>query len=255
MYRNILVHAADAGAVSRVRLAADLARRFDAKLIGIGAILPRDLGRDRTAEEFRLAEQQFRTAAAEYGVKVEWRRLETDPTHGLASAASAADLVVVGRVPAGLAEDDDRAVNPAGLLMRAGRPMLIAPADATAVAARNIVVAWKDNREARRAVTDALPLLKRAEVVSLVAIHEDDESPDLADAVAFLTAHAVKCRVQSLQSDSTSIKCQLINVTERAQADLIVAGGYSDIRTGEWVFSGTTHGLIESCPVACLMSH
>src|SRR5262249_32770161 len=116
-------------------------------------------------------------------------------------------------------------------------------------------VAWKDNREARRAMADALPFLKRAEIVHLVAIHEVDEAPALGDPAAFLAAHGVKYRVESLQRDATSIKCQLIAVTERTQADLIVTGGYSDIRTGEWVFSGTTHGLIESCPVACLMSH
>jgi nucleotide-binding universal stress UspA family protein len=251
-----------------MRLAVDLARRFDAKLVGVSAALAHPPveattagvtdGRDRRnqiAEEFERAEKQFRTLVAEAGVKFEWRALETLPTLGLASAASSADLIVIGRAPVGVVEDEHRVVNPAGLLMRVGRPMLIAPSGASAVSARRIVVAWKDNREARRAIADALPFLKRAEVVNLVAIHEIDETPALADPAAFLATHGVKYQVESLHRNATSIKCQLVAFTERAQADLIVAGGYSDIRTGEWVFSGTTRSLIENCPVACLMSH
>jgi hypothetical protein len=44
------------------------------------------------------------------------------------------------------------------------------PKDVTLFSAKRIAIAWKDTREARRAVVDALPLLDMAESVTIVEI-------------------------------------------------------------------------------------
>ena len=59
------------------------------------------------------------------------------------------------------------------LILLAGRPVLIVP-DANATADfRNIVVAWKDTREWRRVIMDALPILHRVERVTVVEVSQD----------------------------------------------------------------------------------
>jgi nucleotide-binding universal stress UspA family protein len=272
MYRTIAVHvAAEPGAAARIRFAADLARRFDARLIGIAAALPRppleaitagvmdatflELELDQIAEEFKLVEQQFRTFAAEAGVKIEWRARGTFPTLALAGAASGADLLVVGRGLNGFRRDDYRTINPGDLVMRAGRAVLVAPSGATVLEARSVLVAWKNTRETRRAMADAMPFLKRAEVVNLVEVRETDEAYALDDPAAFLAAHGVNCRAESAERDAMPIEDQLMAIAARSQTDLIVAGGYGHTRIREWVFGGVTRSLISSCPVSCLLSH
>lgn len=272
MYRTILVHVdAEPGAAERIGLAADLARRFEAKLIGLAAALPRppveaitagvmdasilELERDQIAADFKLAEEQFRVLAEEAGTTVEWRAANNFPTFALAEAASAADLLVIGRSPSGLIGNDYRAVDPGDLIMRAGRPILIAPAGASELDARGMLVAWKNTREARRAVSDAMPFLKRAEAVTLVEIREAGEASALADPAAFLAAHGVKCRTEGLERDQMSIETQLTAFAGRLRADLIVAGGYGHTRIRELVFGGVTRSLIAGCPVPCLLSH
>ena len=42
-----------------------------------------------------------------------------------------------------------------------GRPVLTVPDEVEFLKLKNIVVAWKDTREARRAINDALPLCIR----------------------------------------------------------------------------------------------
>jgi nucleotide-binding universal stress UspA family protein len=272
MYKTILVHVdAEPGATERIRLAADLARRFEAKLIGLAAALPRppveaitagvmdasilEIERDQIAADFTVAEEQFRAFAAEPGMTVEWRAANNFPTFALAEAASAADLVVIGRPTGGLIANDYRAVDPGDLVMRAGRPILIAPTGASSLDGRRVLVAWKSTREARRALADSMPFLKQAEAVTLVEIRESGEASSLADPSAFLAAHGVRCRTEALDRDKTSLEAQLTAFAERAQADLIVAGGYGHTRIRELVFGGVTRSLIASGPVPCLLSH
>ena len=69
------------------------------------------------------------------------------------------------------------------LLMEVGRPVLVAPPGIERLAAKRVVVAWKDTREARRAVHDALPFLTRADEV-LVAVVGPDADREGAEDVA-----------------------------------------------------------------------
>lgn len=272
MYRTILVHVdAEPGATERIRLAAELARRFEAKLIGLAAALPRppveaitagvmdpsilELERDQIAADFKLAEEQFRRLAAEAGMTIEWRVAANFPTLALAEAATAADLVIIGRSTSGLIGNDYRAVDPGDLVMRAGRPILIAPSGASRLDARAVLVAWKSTREARRALSDAMPFLKRAEAVILIEIRESGEASSLADPAAFLAAHGVKSRSEALEREQTSIEAKLAAFAGQARADLIVAGGYGHTRIRELVFGGVTRSLIAGGPLPCLLSH
>jgi nucleotide-binding universal stress UspA family protein len=272
MYKTVIVHVdAEPGAADRVRLAADLARRYDARLIGVAAALARppveaitagvmdasilELERDQIAADFKVAEGQFRTLTAESGITVEWRPVETFPTLALADAASAADLLVIGGGGAGRNTNDYRAVNPGDLILRAGRPILIAPRGASRLDPRSVLVAWKNTREARRAVADAMPFLKRAETVILAEVREHDEASSLADPAAFLAGHGVKFRTQLLERDGIGVGAQLTAFAGHAQADLIVLGGYGHTRIRELIFGGVTRSLIGDCPLPCLLSH
>ena len=57
--------------------------------------------------------------------------------------------------------------------MRAGRPVLVVPSAAEFLRLNSVVIAWKDTREARRAVNDALPLLHKAREVIVVELLDE----------------------------------------------------------------------------------
>jgi hypothetical protein len=80
----------------------------------------------------------------------------------LAKHARAADLVVVGQRRSGPAPACNTRADPSSLVLMAGRPMLIVPPQKDCPSAEHIIIGWKDRREARRAISDSLPLLKRA---------------------------------------------------------------------------------------------
>jgi nucleotide-binding universal stress UspA family protein len=48
---------------------------------------------------------------------------------------------------------------------------------------------------------------------------------------------------------------QLLRVAQEERADLLVTGAYGHSRLGEWIFGGMTRELLDTSPIACLMSH
>jgi nucleotide-binding universal stress UspA family protein len=125
--------------------------------------------------------------------------------------------------------------------------------------AERVVIGWKDTREARRAVHDALPFLHEAEHVAIVEICEPDEA-DMAqksiDEVAqYLERHRIKAGPKIVLHRKGSDATQLIRLVQDEGADLLVTSAYGHSRLGEWIFGGMTRDLLNSCPVFCLMSH
>jgi hypothetical protein len=112
------------------------------------------------------ADEDFRSTTAEYRIPVEWRSALDVPDDFVAAEARAADLLIVGQTSAAAY----RSPEVGSLLLKAGRPVLVVPKDVAALAVRRAVVAWKDSREARRAIRDALPFLRLAESVFLVEV-------------------------------------------------------------------------------------
>jgi hypothetical protein len=111
-----------------------------------------------------------------------------------------------------------------GILLRAGRPVLLVPDTAHSLGLRRVVVAWKDTRECRRAVRDALPLLQEAKEVLLVAIGEHESHSQgkktLADVGAYLVRHRVIVADEMWQQPRGPVAAELFQIVEEEKADL-----------------------------------
>ena len=276
-YKTILVHV-DNGprAPVRIGVACRLARRFDAHLIGLHALtvvkLPgyarvaveggAQLGEYQAklaAEAAREAKQVFERGVSAAGLtKSEWRESRIDAAEAVPVHARYADVVVIGqpnRADASGVEPDfaER------LLLSAGRPILLVPyaGDFTDIGKRALV-AWNASREAARAVTDSIPLLREAQGVHVVAFNPDaaahGEVPG-ADIGLYLARHGIKVNVSQQTAEDVDVGNQLLSRAADLDADLIVMGGYGHSRLKELVLGGVTRTILESMTVPVLMSH
>ena len=271
-YKAILVHV-ETNAEARTKLAFDLARRHDALLIGLAAAMwttpaayasPEMIpitaevieeGRERVQRELKGAAAQFHMLADEIAVRTDWRSLEGFPYGALCNAANAADLVVTGSLGSSRDGGDIRGVNPGDLLVGSGRPILVVPEKIEKLEAKNIIVAWKNTREARRAIADALPLLSSADSVVLTQIKEPGcETESINDAQQFLSCHRVRSSIRIVEP-GLEPETDLIRLAKESTSDLIVAGAYGTSRLREWAFGGVTRGLLTQTSVACQLSH
>jgi nucleotide-binding universal stress UspA family protein len=171
--------------------------------------------------------------------------------------ARAADLIIVGARHTGHSVHD--LVDPGVILLRAGRPVLVVPETVAPLQLCRVLVAWKDTRECRRAVRDALPFLQQAKEVLLLGIGEGESESNakrtLSDVAAYLLRHGVAAVHQVWRPARGPVAAELLRHVQDEKADLIVAGGYGHSRVGEWVFGGVTHELLASSPVCCVLSH
>jgi len=214
-----------------------------------------DAQRRRILAATRRAETEKNAAHAPVNIFHE----EEFPEDALALHACGADWIVTVRPEHPGAAHAIHA-DASAVLLRTGMPLLLAPRDAAPLTARRVVIGWRDSREARRAVSDAMPLLMAAEDVLVVAVGPEDrvdqDRAALEQVVARLKLRGCKARCELHLLDSRRDVPSVLN--ERAEsigADLIVTGAYAHSRAGEWVFGGVTRGLVEHCPKYLLMSH
>ena len=249
---------------SATAFALEIARSFGAGLRGRAACRPihsvcRDYAipaglfeedRKQITRHLREGEESFRNATLAYGGLIDFKGaicLEPLADH-LAREAGAADIVVAG-IPKGKdGRDDTRQPDLCDLVMQAGRPVLLVPSDSVPATFSRILVAWKNSREARRAIADALPLLSNAVEVIVVEIVSADDRASAQESVArvagWLAAHGVKADTRVVASSQANAS-QLSGIAKQAGVDLIVAGAYGHSRQGRWVLGGITNELIE----------
>src|SRR5262245_23204707 len=156
----------------RIQLALALADRFQSALIGVAGLSPRPrlsggpvvIYSEPTDGDLRDLATQLQEMGDKFCVqgqsleRVEWRTALEYPDELVVREARAADLVIVGSRHMGHARRDF--VDPGAILLRAGRPVLVVPDIVAPLPLRRVVVAWKDTRECRRAIRDALPFLQ-----------------------------------------------------------------------------------------------
>jgi nucleotide-binding universal stress UspA family protein len=152
-----------------------------------------------------------------------------------------------------------RLVDPGEAILKMGRPTLVVPEGVSSLRAEHIVIGWKDTREARRAVRDALPFLQQATRVTIVeACGSGDEKTALErlDSVAhYLSLHRIKGGPRVMLEQKGSGAAQLIRIAQEERADMLVNGAYGHSRLGECIFGGMTRELLATSPICCLMSH
>lgn len=250
-YKSILVNLdVDGPVVAGVKAASELAQRWNAKLIGFcaadaylpvtgpeGAALAGEVWqqmRDDDERRFKELRKEFEALVAG-AVEIEWRDALERPTYALVQASRMADLVVTQAADGAATKDMARRSDPGSVVLQTGRPLLVVGKDTEHGVARKIVVAWKDTREARRAVLDAVPLLQAASdvIVATVAPTIDQWAKEsISDVCAFLGRHGVTARSEAVESNRESDS--LIELIDRHDADLVVSGAYGHSRVREW---------------------
>ncbi len=264
----------DEGAEDRVRAAADLAARFDSVLIGIGAWPLLESEPSLTALETPSAEEdedrqqaviqrlerlgeQFHMVAGKGPHGVEWRSSPHFPREVLVEHSRAADVLVIGREF--ISGDSYHTYDPGTVILGAGRPVLVLPAGIKRIDFSKMMIAWKNTREARRAVRDALPFLKAADKVAIAVANPHSYLASIDDQVADLTRYLARHGVR-LDQDIETVAGEddgsiLLELAEDYGAGLIIAGAYGRTRLSEWIFGGVTRHLLTFSAIPCLFSN
>lgn len=215
--------------------------------------------RKQIDRHLRDSEADFRSTVATYDKRVDWKGESSieSLSERFAREAAAADIVVAGVPNAGEPPDATRQPDLCDLVMQAGRPVLLVPESCHTAKTHRIIVAWKDTREARRAVGDALPLLVKARNVLVAGIFSPADETASRDGVArvsgWLAHHGIAAEQKVVAAEMANAS-QLTGLSREYGADLIVAGACGHDRQGRWTLGGITSELL-SGRRCVLLSH
>jgi nucleotide-binding universal stress UspA family protein len=279
-YKDLLVILdSETASRGRVELAATLAERFAAHLVGLYPLpvaeVPRHFGyyepalldpffrelREKAQEACDKEREAFEHEANLRGLSAEWRVTEVGAGSDPALHARYADLTILGQLDPDHAETELIRPRPELITLASGRPILVVPyAGHYETVGRRVLIGWNATREATRAVNDAMPLLIEADVVTVLTIDARDgpdghgELPG-ADIALHLARHGVKATVERTVSAGISAGDVLLSRAADLGADLLVIGAYGHSRVRELLLGGATRSILQSMTLPVLMSH
>jgi nucleotide-binding universal stress UspA family protein len=289
-FKDILIHLDEGPRSStRLKIAVDLARRQKAHLTGIfvvdipgaalffGAGMPyvaggglEQMASTLRSEALARAEtigQEFLDTLRREDLQGEWRLVEGDTTMLLPLHARYHDLTVLAQPGEGTFKGPTADAVLVSVLLSSGRPILAVPyAGQFERIGDRVLIAWNASREATRALNDALPLLRDAKAVTVLAVNPkhgiEDHGPYPADGIVpaagialHLARHGVKAEAAHTVAKDIGEGDALLSYAADLGADLIVCGGYGHSRAREMVFGGVTRTLLQEMTVPMLMSH
>ncbi len=272
-------------AFERLRLAADLAQRNQSRLT---ALYVRELSPAQRHEQSvaelgqgsseaitrtnRNIRQSIDEAMAglrssleevkqEHGFEVEWRCLDGIASTLVPQHARFADLCVLSQDTSAVATATGYTFSEQ-LLFVTGRPVVFVPAQGSfGTMGRHILVAWNSSRASARAVNDALPLIERAEKVTLLAVNpgvfaERYGALPPQQMVEHLKRHGAAVEGAWLENIPTdSIANTVLAEAHKIGADLIVAGAFGHPRLWEKMMGGVTRDLLARMNLPVFMSY
>jgi len=262
--KDILIYLDDSTSCeNRIDAALLLAKAHGARLTGLfvhsfGYYQPHYL---RTEETIVSIGTMLESRAEAAGVKARYRSVESGVVgvgvrELLIREAHGSDLVVIGQEPPRTSRS---AALVEHLVTGCGRPVLTIPSVGTFSSIGNrVLVAWRDGREATRAMHDALPILKSAELVTLVAVASEEE-PDTFSwepLLEHLGQHGITPQAAILPHSTATPADNLLNYACDGGHDLLVMGAYSLAGTQRGSKIGSVAGqILREMTLPVFMSH
>ncbi|RZI40688.1 universal stress protein [Herbaspirillum sp. HC18] len=272
-YKTILVHVDESSHASeRIKIAAAIAMAESAHLIGTAvtgasrylarpnvlAVLDPSLRThlDFLQDRAMRGLEDFESAVQKLGLpSFEQRLVDDEAGGGICLQARYADLVVIG-------QNDPAEISPVVMpdfpqyvVLHCGRPVLIVPHSGHFdTIGKRALIAWNASMEATRAVTDALPLLRRAHTIDAAVINADPQAGNPgADIVQYLRRHGVKAELL-LRRTEGDVGTALLSLAAELGSDLLVMGGYGHVRFREIVLGHATQSVLASMTLPVVMS-
>jgi len=177
---------------------------------------------------------------------------DVDVAGAVQSRGSGADFIVIPRPE----PEDDRSVRQAfrTALFQTDRPVLLVPPNGPPGAfGRRVVIAWRDDSRATKAVFPALRLLARAEEVHLIAgVGAGVTKPPLPPV---LVEHDVPATMHAVVLGTEPFGQTLLSRAHELNADMLIMGAYAHSPLREMLLGGTTRHVVAHADLPILMRH
>jgi len=189
------------------------------------------------------------------GATSSWMAISGDLPGDLGRACRLSDLTVMAK------PDDKRSIRSLAfveeVIFQSARPIILVGETPLGAYPGKVALAWNRSREAARALTSSLDILKRAETVLVLSV--GDELPtgiDHQQAADYLRLHGVAATAERVAAEKDIENDDLLLKTLDARGiQFVVMGAYSRSRFREAILGGATRNMLEQTTLPVLLAH
>jgi nucleotide-binding universal stress UspA family protein len=206
----------------------------------------------------RAVRQRFDAYAAAHpatgdkAARFRWRGGSAIEDNALGSLARVYDLTVLGRP----GSQGARMTALESALFDSGHPVLMAPPVPRATFGETVLIHWNASTETARCILFAMPILRRAKRVGLIAVEGAiSTGPSVKDAVAYLEANGVKASDKTVAGMGSRPGEAILAEAASMGADLLIKGAYTQSRLRQMIFGGATSHILSAAAIPVFFAH
>jgi nucleotide-binding universal stress UspA family protein len=256
-----------------------LAQRFDSYIEGfalrfrvnefiavdMAGAIPLETLREESLDEGRRARAMFEAFMQEHGVprgdaaaatlSYGWRDDAPDGEDFVGSHGRVFDVIVMSRSETSSAGLHERAVESG--LFDSGRPVLIAGPAPSAQIGTNVLVHWNSSTEQARVTAFAMPLLHKAERITVLHVEGGQAvpGPGAALAVRHLQRNGLNAELMTVGVQGRTTGEAILATAQSLGCDLLVKGAYTQSRLRQMIFGGATRHILAHATLPVLMAN
>ena len=183
-----------------------------------------------------------------------WPRAEAVDDAFIGSHGRIFDLIVLGRP--GPEPQNPRMQPLQTALFDSGRPVLVVPSAVPQSLGRNVLVAWNRSTQQARTNAFALPLLHRAEKVTVLTVEGSTPTgPSREEAALHLRRNGIKATALTVKAETRTPGEIILDHAASLGCDLLVKSAYTQSRLRQMMFGGATRHILSHATLPVFMAH
>jgi nucleotide-binding universal stress UspA family protein len=227
--------------------------------------LPVDTFNEDIAEEAKQARQLFESFMQRHGVPRSTKTVGTlsfgwldEAPEGesfVGSHGRVFDVIVMHRSDTESIGLHDRAIESG--LFESGRPILLAPPSPPSQIATNVLIAWNCSTEQARATALSMPLLQRADRVTVLTVTGGTAvpGPSAEQMIQCLQRNEIVAEPMRVELDGRSTGEAILATAQSLGCDLLIKGAYTQSRLRQMIFGGATRHVLENAAIPVLLAN
>ena len=142
-------------------------------------------------------------------------------------------------------------------LFESGRPILLSPPLPPRQIATNVLIAWNCSTEQARAIALALPLLQKADRITVLTVIGGTgvAGPSAEQLIRYLQRNGIDAEAKRVDLDSSSTGEAILATAQSLGCDLLIKGAYTQSRLRQWIFGGATQHVLENAALPVLLAN
>ena len=142
-------------------------------------------------------------------------------------------------------------------LFESGRPILLSPPTPPQKIGTNVVIAWNCSTEQARATALAMPLLHKAERVTVLTVIGGTSvpGPSADQLVVYLQRNGIDADLLSAELDGRTTGEAILTTAQTLGCDLLIKGAYTQSRLRQMIFGGATQHVLTHASMPVLLAN